>query len=214
MLKAKADKQRSMANENQVLIEFDKQGVTFKQKGVGLFSDEPMEIGSRRWDDGPIEGIFLNNGEAQIDAIFDDDESGRPSRIQLLVEDVSRKDETSNRPASESFWSRLEDATGIRYDEETEDIIFVDERSDKENYLSFVKFLFDEGYMEKDDLPYQTPNARKHWLLNTQPVHKDGSNMDRSGQPIDGVYTETYHSKENKKKNMLLLVEEFVEGGG
>lgn len=201
-----------MPDGNQVLIEFDKEGVTFKQTGVGLFSDEPMEIGSKEWDNNPINGILINGGRAQINAQFDDDESGRPTVIQLVVDSVERRRENAASTGTRDFWDRLEKVTGIQYDDETGEIMFVDQRSDKENYTSFVKFIFDEGYMEKEDLPYQTPNARKHWLLNTQPVHKDGSDMDRPGEPVDGVYTETYHSKENKKKNMLLLVEEFVEG--
>lgn len=201
-----------MPDGNQVQIELSKEGVTFKQTGVGLFSDEPMEIGRKQWGDNPISGILVNGGEAQIEATFDD-ESERPSVIRLTVDSVERRDQQSGFPASENFWNRLEKVTGIQYDPESEDIVFVENRSDKENYLSFVKFLFDEGYMDKSDLPYQTPNARKHWLLNTQPVHKDGSEMDRSGEPVDGVFTETYHSRDNKKKNMLLLVEEFVEAG-
>lgn len=201
-----------MPDEGKVLIEFNKDGVIFKQTGVGLFSDDPVEVGSKHWNNGPVDGIQINGGEAVITADFDDDDSGRPSQIQLVVDNVQRKNHDARAPASDAFWERLEDVTGIQYDDEADEIIFVDQRSDKENYMSFVKFLFDEGYMEKDDLPYQTPNARKHWLLNTQPVHKDGSNMDRPGEPVDGVYTETYHSKENKKKNMRLLVEEFVDG--
>lgn len=202
-----------MVNGNKVLIEFDKEGVTFKRTGVGLFSDDPTEIGQKRWEEGPINGILINNGEAIIDAHFDDDKSGRPGTIEMIVEDV-QKDRTGSENKEGSFWERLERVTGIQYDQEEDEIKFSDKRSDKENYMSFVKFLYDEGYLEKSDLPYKTPNARKHWLLNTQPVHKDGSDMDRPGEPIDGIFTETYHSKENKKKNMKLLVEHFVKGVG
>lgn len=202
-----------MQEGNKVVVEFDKEGVTFKKTGVGLFGDDPVEIGRKEWEDNPIEGIQINGGDASINAEFDGDDSGRPNVIQLVVENVQRRDQVTGTRRDNAFWERLENVTGIKYDEENEDIIFVDERSDKENYLSFVKFLFDEGYLRKEDLPYQTPNARKHWLLNTQPVHKNGSEMDRPGEPVDGVFTETYHSRDNKKKNMFLLVDEFVNGG-
>jgi len=200
-----------MQSADSVIVELDKNGVTFKKEGVGLFDDEPMEIGSKDWEDGPIDDIRINKGAAKISADFDDNESGRPSRIQLVVESVDRQD-GSTKIGTKKFWQNVEMATGINYDPEDDEIHFVDGKSDKENYVNFIQFLFDEEYLTKQDLPYQTPNARKHWLLNTQPVHKDGSSMERPGEPVDGVFTETYHSKDNKKKNMKLLVEEFIGG--
>ena len=112
---------------------------------------------------------------------------------------------------SYDFWRSLEQETGIKYDLESEEVVFNENASDKQNYVSFVEFLVNSGYVTAQDMPYQTRRAQTNYVLNTEPRHADGDEMQRPAQIAENIWLETNAPKDQKKAKMKTLYERFVE---
>jgi hypothetical protein len=199
-----------MASNPDEYIEIGSDGIRFVMEHQSITSNEKTMIPREEVpvDEMPIDNIVIN-GVTNIESV--DDDSG--SLIRMKYEEVEyTTTETEEYEDNMDFYEKLEDRTGIQYDSSSQDFIFSDNKSDKENFVNFIQTLFEEGYVTKDDLPYQTKYARNAYLINTEPVDQVGERMQRTGEPIEGVYVATHYSKDSKKKYMKQLINDFVKG--
>lgn len=156
----------------------------------------------------PVDNIEIN-GVSRIEAVKND--NGKIVRLEF--DDAQYTGHSEKEEDIEGdFWARLKQETHVQFDRRKNQFEFDDSVSDKENFCSFVRFLFDEGHITKNDLPYQTKYARSSYLLNTAPVNEDGSDMSRAVEILDGVHLATYYGIEQKKSYMEMLVNDFVKG--
>jgi hypothetical protein len=105
---------------------------------------------------------------------------------------------------------QLEEETGTSYDREDRSITFTNPKNDTQHFVDTVSFLFEEGYVTKDDLPYVPGSGIKRYLLNTSGTHKDGKEMIRPREIAEGIYLETNHDSKSKKRHLRYLIEDIV----
>ncbi|WEL18767.1 hypothetical protein SVXHr_2623 [Halorhabdus sp. SVX81] len=194
-------------------IEMNEKGIQFVSKQERMLSDEPIETVTDEigWDELPVEHLRIE-GVSRIDADVDNNDD-LPTSIRLEFDTVEKVEVPDNgNDEAAGFFEKLEAETGITWDSRKKEFEFDNSKSDKQNFVDFAAFLFNQGHIETSDLPYATPYARKAWLLNTKPTHQDGSEMERVGEPIEGVYMPTYYGADQKKNYMATLVNDFVKG--
>lgn len=149
-------------------------------------------------DDLPIN---ITSGKILIGAKYAEQESS--------LEDYT-KDQTDEEEQAD-IWDELEEATGIVRDESVPGgIVFPDQMPLVDAFTAFVSFMIQEGYITKEDLPWSTRNATKRYILNTEPVHQDGSQMSRPKEAVPDVYFEAKTTSEQRGREVRQLVEEFV----
>jgi hypothetical protein len=191
---------------NKRILEIDAKGLKLKTEEESLFGGETKELVTDEvgWERFPLRNIGIK-GLSEIDAEFDN--SGETLKsVKFRVDGINRKEKET-----ENFFEKLTEETGIKYNQSTNDFEFNESYNDKSNFINFVEFLFNEGYIQKSDLPYATSRADKAYLLNTEPLDQEGDEMERVGEPVDGVYTPTHYAKRFKKNYMRLLINEFVD---
>jgi len=105
-----------------------------------------------------------------------------------------------------NFHRKLEKETGISMDEESIDL--PEEQTATDSLADYVKFLFEEGYLSKDDLPIESGWTR--YLLNTEPVHTEGNEMTRPKEVLPGIFLERNYNKKGIIRKMRFL-HRFVE---
>jgi len=101
------------------------------------------------------------------------------------------------------FWNEVESVVGIRRTEDSVEL--VDDRSAKEDYVAFVSYLFNEGYLTHDHVPFGT--GRKRYVLNTEKKHKDGDDMYNPEKISDGIFLETHNNTQFKKRRIVEMGE-------
>jgi hypothetical protein len=106
------------------------------------------------------------------------------------------------------FWDHVEQKIGIK--KRDDEIHLNQELLAVENFEVFVQLLFNEGYLTKEDLPYSGGGSTRY-LLNTEPVHQNGSEMYNSHEIIEGIFLETHNSTDDKKRYMKKFVSDFVD---
>ena len=192
-------------------IEIASDGIRFVMEQKSILSDEKtlIPVDEVSVDDMPIENITIN-GITQIEEV--EGEDGPLIRMQYEEVEYAGPESSEAQNGDTDFFERLEKEVGIQFDDSAGEFIFNDSIKDKENLVGFVRVLFEDGHMTKDDLPYQTKYARDAYLINTEPVDQKGEPMDRTGEPTDGVYVATHYAKDSKKKYMKQLVNDFVKG--
>lgn len=120
---------------------------------------------------------------------------------ERTVADSETKDD------SKSFWNEVERATGIRRTEESVEL--VDGHNAKEDYVTFVSYLFEKGYLTQNDIPFG--KGRKRCVLNSEKQHKDGDNMYNTEEIADDVFLETHNNTDFKKRRIVELGEKARE---
>ncbi|MCF2164800.1 MULTISPECIES: hypothetical protein [Halobacterium] len=200
-----------MSSNSRRYIEVGQYGVKFIVEQESIMGNEtvPTPIDEIPLDELPISDIKID-GITRIEAVEKDD--GQVLRMEF--DEAEYQGETSDNGADKKspgdFFERLENKTGITHD--GGEFNFNSARSDKGNFIDFIDFLFEDGHISKDDLPYSTKYAHKAYLLNTEPIDQEGEQMKRSEQPVEGVYVPTYYGKQQKKEYMETLVNDFVKG--
>jgi len=194
-------------------MEIGKDGIKFISEQQAITSDEfvPTTIGEITLDEMPVEDISVE-GIGRIEAVEQDGQ--KFIRMDFDEAEYNKPDNNSKESGSDpdGFFERLEAKTGIGWDDRKKEFEFPPSEKDRDTFVSFAKFLIDEGHMTKGDLPYQTKYARKAYLLNTEPLNEDGSKMQRDAKVMDGVYMSTYYGIEQKQKYMKYLINDFVKG--
>lgn len=125
------------------------------------------------------------------------EQDGLGTNSESLAGDASR--------SGADFWVAVERRTGIVLTEDT--IELPDEGTATDDYVNFIQFLFDEGYLSRDHLPIES--GRTRYILNTDDVHKNGTEMYNPKEVVDGVYLETHQNTDDKKRRIRQLGERF-----
>ncbi|MCU4719517.1 hypothetical protein [Halapricum hydrolyticum] len=159
--------------------------------------------------------ITIKSADITIRDIGDDTDTSTQSGEQKSVEGQKMSGESEeiqmgDEIAVPNYWNSIQEETGIQYDPSTETVKFPEDKTLTEIFSDFIRFLFSNGHMAKSDLPWATPNARTNYVLNSQPVHKDGEEMD-AVEVIDGVFFDKKIPRNQRKRHVQRLVEEFVK---
>lgn len=125
------------------------------------------------------------------------------SELETQTEEIETED--SSKYNRQSFWKVVEDQVGIK---KTPDAVeLVESKTAADNYVDFVRLMFDQGYLSRSDLPIESGRIR--YVLNTETKHKNGDDMTNPKEVINGVYLETHQNTEDKKRKIVELGEEF-----
>ena len=153
-----------MASNPNEYIEIGSDGIRFVMEHQSITSNEKTMIPREEVpvDEMPIDNIVIN-GVTNIESV--DDDSGQFIRMKYEEVEYTATEHGESQGDNIGFYERLESKTSIRFDETSQEFIFSDSKSDKENFVDFMQFLFEEGHMTKDDLPYQTKYARNAYLI-------------------------------------------------
>lgn len=199
-----------MSTSTRRYLEIGKDGLQFVTEQESIIGGDRVmtPTDSIEIDDLPVDNIEIN-GVSRIEAVKND--NGKIVRLEFDEAEYTGEAETDDVEVN-GFWDLLGRETHVSFNSRKEAFEFDDSVSDKENFTSFIRFLFDEGYIKKKDLPYQTKYARSSYLINTDPVDEDGSDMPRAAEILDDVYVATYYGIDQKKSYMKMLVNDFVKG--
>lgn len=152
------------------------------------------------------ESIARTVAEEVDDSISQQAENEAKTLVDNLIAELDGETEGEIPPPKPGgdFWKVVEQETGIvkRGDE----IVLREDGSGAEQLRDFVTFLFDEGYMDEDDLPIEY--GRKRYLINHEPRNKEGGEMKRPFEVRDGVYLEMNFSIQTIKQNIKKLGEQ------
>lgn len=195
-----------MAVEKRTVV-FTSEGVTVEEERQAPLSDDstPITIDKLEWDDFPIDNLTME--VTGIEPVVSDDEETTLEALEFTVERLERSTSESRTPAPDQFWEQVKAETGIT--KEDGDVSLSGDKNAKSNLVAFVKFLFDHGYMNRDDLPVKS--GWKRYLINTDPVHQQGDDMAQGEEVVDDVYLETKYSREDIRTKIEELADRFRE---
>ena len=191
-------------------VVFTKDGVEVQKKEKKALSggEEWITIERFSWEELPKDNIEMK--VTGINYILSDDKR-YITKLELIVDYIRRLQPGPKLLESDdvldAFWNDVERELGIKK-EENGDITLNPQKSAKQNLVDFVKYLFKRGYLRKSDLPVSS--GYKRYLLNTEPVHKDGTKMRLREEIEEGVYLETHFGVEAIKDKIKKLAEEYV----
>lgn len=176
------------------------------RRDAALFSTEYFD-----WDE--VEQIVFSTDESRIEAPRDDrlplKMDAEAMRILPPDTDSVGGKENNHGDDSETFNQQLERETGITVTEEGVD--FPDGPSPTDVFSKFVRFVFDEGYLTRSDLPIQTPRAQKNYVLHTEPTDSRGNRLPDTREPIEGVYFDVKPPKGQKEYHVNYIIERHIE---
>mgnify|MGYP000112018543 FL=1 len=143
--------------------------------------------------------------------------------VDELGEQVTRHSETAARTAVEELSESIEsdtqgtpsvDASGVFWNEVESEVglvkqgnvvVIPDSKSATQCFTDFVDFLFEHDYLDAGDVPIDS--GRKRYLINDQPVDKEGDEMTAPREVGDGFFLETNYSRSAIKQRILELAE-------
>jgi len=128
--------------------------------------------------------------------------------VDRLIQRLNEQTKTAKSPKpSDSFWENVENSIGIS---RTSVLVKLpDDTTATDDYVNFVYFLFDSGYLTREDLPIESGPTR--YILNTENRHKNGGEMYNPKEVVEGVYLEAHQNTEDKKRRIVELGERFGE---
>lgn len=154
-------------------------------------------------DEGPFP-ITIKSGEIKLGDGYSD--------IDSSLSEYSEGSEQEERSGEEiDYWEHIENETGIRYNKEKNEVQFPKDKQLTRMFSELVNLLFEEDHMSKSDLPWTTKRARTNYVLNTEPRHKDGEEMD-GVEAYPGVFFDRKIPRVQRERHVKQLTEEFVEG--
>lgn len=106
---------------------------------------------------------------------------------------------------ADEFWADVERETGIR--KTGESVELTEEGPATADYVNFIQFLFENGYLSRDDLPIES--GRTRYILNTDNRHRNGTEMYNPKEVVDGVFLETHQNTDDKRRRIQQLGEQF-----
>jgi len=105
---------------------------------------------------------------------------------------------------------QIEQETGVVYQIEDSTVMYTGDKNDTQHFINIVTYLLEKGHVTNEDIPYTPGYGKIRYLLNHAPVHQDGREMTRAKEVIEGVYLETNHDTESKKRYTKQLIQDFV----
>lgn len=153
--------------------------------------------------------ITIDSGQIKIGNAANDTDTSL-SEYKNRERGKNEQETDEDRTNIPSHWKSIQKETGIQFIPSTGEVNFPDDRPLTEAFSDLVRFLFDNNYMSMSDLPWTTPNARKNYVLNTEPIHKNGDEM-AATEAIEGVFFDKKIPRVQRERHAKGLVEEFVE---
>lgn len=190
------------------IVEFTEEGVTVKERYQKRFTDteKEVEVENVGWDDFPEGDMMMVVTRVKPHFNEREDSSLHMLRFETEKLELNQSNEIST---TEDIWAEIEENLGIS--KTNDNIELNDSWGGKENLIKLSSFLFENGYLTKDDLPLAPPQAWKRYLLNTEPVHQDGDQMTKYREEVEeGVYLETNHDNKSLR-NQIRFLGDFVE---
>jgi hypothetical protein len=181
-----------------VRIEIDQQGIKIQRKS--LFEDVFKTSKEILWDE--VDSL-------DISEIGDLDREKRGDTMEYIVSNASIG---IVEDSSDSFINDLQDSTGLVYHRRGNSVDLPEETSSVQAFKNFVQYMFDCDKLGLDDLPVKLPNAKVHYILNTEPENIRGEEVDHydSVQTTDGpVYFNPKAPVSQKKEHIAHLIQEF-----
>lgn len=105
---------------------------------------------------------------------------------------------------------QIKNNTGVNYSVDEDIVSYTQGKNDTQHFIDFIVYLVDNSYITKDDIPYTPGYGKIRYLLNETSVHQDGREMTRPVEVIEGVYLETNHDSESKKRYTKQIIQDFV----
>jgi hypothetical protein len=200
-----------MATKPDEYIEIASDGIRFMMEHQSITTNEKTLIPREEVpvDEMPIDNIVIN-GVTNIESV--DDGSGSVIRMKYDEVEYANTADNDGEEDEIGFFEKVEAESGVKFDRSSQEFIFGDDRTDKENFVNFIRVLFEDDHITKEDLPYQTKYARDAYLINTEPKDQNGDPMERVGEPVDGVFVATHYGQKQKRNYLKQLVNDFVKG--
>lgn len=120
---------------------------------------------------------------------------------------VGRMSNTST--SDEDTLKEIEEQTGVSYNPDTGTVEFTKNRHDTAQYEEFIRYMFENEYIDEDDLPLSAEQAQKRYLINSSPSHQH-RDMVRPREVVEGVYMETNHDSSSKARYAANFIEDFL----
>ena len=200
-----------MATKPDEYIEIASDGIRFMMEHQSITTNEKTLIPREEVsiDEMPIDNIVIN-GVTNIESV--DDGSGTVIRMKYDEVEYTNTADGDGEEDEIGFFEKVEAESGVKFDRSSQEFVFGDDRTDKENFVNFIRVLFEHNHITKEDLPYQTKYARDAYLINTEPKDQNGDPMERVGEPVDGVFVATHYGQKQKRNYLKQLVNDFVKG--
>lgn len=192
-----------MSQDKKVRIKASNEGLELRMDDFITFT--------KSWDWEEVSEITIDVLESNLKTV-DSNESELPLEMEKADVVVGNGVEEPISAATE-FWENVEDEVGIEtiHGEDEVYLQLPEERSATGCFRDFVEFMFDNGYMSKDDLPVKAPRAKKNFILNSEPKNDDGEKMPGASEAINGVYFESKTPRDHKKNYIKILAEKFAD---
>lgn len=102
-----------------------------------------------------------------------------------------------------TFWNEVEAETSIV--KQGAVVVFPEDRTATNCFADFVDFLFEQEYLDENDIPITS--GRKRYLINHEPLDREGDEMYSPREVGDGYFLETNYSVNDIKQRILELSE-------
>lgn len=182
-------------------IQLSKETIDLLRKS--LTTDEPLTE-SLSWSE--IDSFEITG----IDNIDSEFRANRPLAITINAAELRVE---SVEPESDSLERRLKQETNITYRNGM--IEFDDDKTNNENFVEFVKFMFKEGMLTVEDLPESMPSATKNFIINDSKETLDGDDTMDHANRIDIGDEEIYYNPKDpigqKKEHMKYLIGKYAD---
>jgi hypothetical protein len=191
--------------------------VKISEEGVSITKHEKLSWSAfYEWKD--VNEVTIQTSEQNLSP---SEETGKDLPLSIISGQINiggkelgkerSLDEYSVATEEKTFWTELREATGIERDDSVESgIVFPRDKKLVDAFGDFVRFMFEHGYLTREDLPWATPNARKKYILNTEPLHQDGTEMSRPKKAIEDVYFDAKTTRTQRRREVQMIIEQFA----
>jgi hypothetical protein len=147
----------------------------------------------------------LNGNPLEADFLTRSISLSEDGKIHLKLEADEITDLTSPRA---DFWDEVTAALSIEY--RHGEVRLNAQKSAAQNYRDFVRFLAEQNYLTREDLPLALPSATNRFIVNNAPYHQDGSEMTREEEVAEDVYVDVNASADTIRRHIKELSEQLV----
>jgi hypothetical protein len=122
--------------------------------------------------------------------------------LDCVGDDLAEMTPTRSQTATDSAYSVVQDETGIKFTDD--EVHFTDDGSARDHFRSVIQVLFGHGYLSHEDLPI--PSGPTRYILNTEPVDREGNEMRDGEEVVEGVYVELHANTDSLKRYVQKVV--------
>lgn len=187
----------TMSSNGDVRIVISQDGLHYKERGtLGWMSKEIewSDVSSVRITD--VSGIDTNG-------------DSYPFKLEGNIVVGEEGTDTESSDEEKDVLDEIHAATGIGVNFEGGRVSFDPTKSDAENFREFFRYLLENGYIKRSDLPFKTAK-QENFILNTENRHPNGE-MRRGQEIVDGVWLETSIPVNQKQHHILEAAKTFLQ---